>query len=77
MAELAGEPIRSKLTVAPGNGVPFGGVKVIADAGWFAARPSGTDDVYKIYAERFRSADRLRQIQREAKDAITRFFEQG
>jgi len=50
---------------------------VIADAGWFAARPSGTDDVYKIHAERFRSADHLRLIQREAKDAITRLFEQG
>ena len=61
MTELAGEPIRATLTAAPGNGAPFGGIKVIAENGWFAARPSGTEDVYKIYAESFRSEDHLRQ----------------
>ncbi len=75
MTELAGEPVRAKLTAAPGNGAPFGGIKVIAESGWFAARPSGTEDVYKIYAESFRSEDHLRQIQQEAKDAIARLFE--
>jgi phosphoglucomutase len=68
--ELAGEPIESKLTAAPGNGEPFGGVKVTAKEGWFAARPSGTEDVYKIYAESFRSEDHLRRIQQEAQSMI-------
>ncbi len=72
--ELAGEPIRAKLTAAPGNGVPFGGIKVIAENGWFAARPSGTEDVYKIYAESFRSEGHLRQIQQEAQNAIACVF---
>ena len=62
---------------APGNGAPFGGIKVIAENGWFAARPSGTEDVYKIYAESFRSEDHLRQIQQEAQDAIARVFEKA
>jgi phosphoglucomutase len=75
MMELAGEPIRAKLTAAPGNGLSFGGIKVIAESGWFAARPSGTEDVYKIYAESFRSKDHLRHIQQEAKDAIASLFE--
>ncbi len=75
LTELAGEPIRAQLTAAPGNGVPFGGIKVIAENGWFAARPSGTEDVYKIYAESFRSEDHLRHIQQDAKDAIARLFE--
>ncbi len=75
MTELAGEPISAMLTVAPGNGAPFGGIKVIAESGWFAARPSGTEDVYKIYAESFRSEDHLRRIQHEAKAAIAGFFE--
>ncbi|HEY1932457.1 MAG TPA: phosphoglucomutase (alpha-D-glucose-1,6-bisphosphate-dependent) [Acetobacteraceae bacterium] len=74
MQELAGEPIRAKLTAAPGNGASFGGIKVIADNGWFAARPSGTEDVYKIYAESFRSEDHLRQIQQSAQDAIADVF---
>jgi phosphoglucomutase len=77
MMELAGEPIRAKLTAAPGNGLPFGGIKVIAEDGWFAARPSGTEDVYKIYAESFRSEDHLRRIQQDAKDAIARLFEKA
>jgi phosphoglucomutase len=74
MTELAGEPVRAVLTAAPGNGQPFGGIKVTSDSGWFAARPSGTEDVYKIYAESFRSAAHLRQIQQEAQSAITRTF---
>jgi phosphoglucomutase len=74
MTELAGEAVRATLTAAPGNGIPFGGIKVIAESGWFAARPSGTEDVYKIYAESFRNEDHLRQIQRSAQDAITRLF---
>src|ERR1700694_3323819 len=74
IAELAGEPVRAALTAAPGNGQPFGGIKVITDSGWFAARPSGTEDVYKIYAESFRSQTHLRQIQREAQAAIDNAF---
>ena len=65
--ELAGEPVDATLTDAPGNGAPIGGIKVIAENGWFAARPSGTEDVYKIYAESFRGEDHLRRIQEEAK----------
>jgi phosphoglucomutase len=75
MSELAGEPVRATLTAAPGNGQPFGGIKVTTDDGWFAARPSGTEDVYKIYAESFRSQAHLRQIQHEAQSAITDAFE--
>jgi phosphoglucomutase len=77
MVELAGEPIRATLTAAPGNGLPFGGIKVVAENGWFAARPSGTENVYKIYAESFRSEDHLRHIQQEAKYAIARLFEKA
>ena len=72
--ELAGEPVRDVLTAAPGNGQPFGGIKVTSDSGWFAARPSGTEDVYKIYAESFRSESHLRQIQDEAQRAIAQAF---
>jgi len=68
--ELAGEAIRSILSHAPGNGAPIGGVKVIADGGWFAARPSGTEDIYKIYAESFRSRDHLRRIVHEAQAIV-------
>jgi phosphoglucomutase len=74
ITELAGDPVRTALTTAPGNGQPFGGIKVSTDNGWFAARPSGTEDVYKIYAESFRSKDHLRQIQRDAQEAIARAF---
>jgi phosphoglucomutase len=74
LTELAGEPIRVTLTAAPGNGIQFGGIKVIAENGWFAARPSGTEDVYKIYAESFRSDDHLRHIQQAAKDALAAVF---
>jgi len=75
MKELAGEPVRATLTAAPGNGQSFGGIKVTSDHGWFAARPSGTEDVYKIYAESFRSEIHLKQIQHEAQSAIARAFE--
>ena len=70
-AELAGEPIERVLTRAPGNGEPIGGVKVVAASGWFAARPSGTEDVYKIYAESFRGEDHLRRILEEAEGMVT------
>jgi phosphoglucomutase len=65
-AELDGQKIQSILTHAPGNGAPIGGLKVIAESGWFAARPSGTENVYKIYAESFRGQDHLRRIVEEA-----------
>ena len=68
--ELAGEKIEAKLDKAPGNGQPIGGIKLIAKSGWFAARPSGTEDVYKIYAESFRGADHLRQIQHDAQAIV-------
>ena len=68
--DLAGEPINAKLTRAPGNDQPIGGIKVMTKNGWFAARPSGTEDVYKIYAESFIGADHLAQIQREAQITI-------
>ncbi|MEA2882895.1 MAG: phosphoglucomutase [Bradyrhizobium sp.] len=75
LRELAGDPVRSALTTAPGNNQPFGGIKVATDNGWFAARPSGTEDVYKIYAESFAGEDHLRRIQHEAQQAIARAFE--
>ncbi|HKA55490.1 MAG TPA: phosphoglucomutase (alpha-D-glucose-1,6-bisphosphate-dependent) [Candidatus Binatia bacterium] len=71
---LAGEKIHAVLTTAPGNGSAIGGLKVVAENGWFAARPSGTEDVYKIYAESFRGADHLRRIQEEAQALIARAF---
>ncbi len=74
--ELAGEPITAKLTRAPGNNQPLGGIKVVAKNGWFAARPSGTEDVYKIYAESFRSEDHLKQIQSDAQAAISDLLSQ-
>ncbi len=74
MTELAGEPVRATLTVAPGNQAAIGGVKVTTDNGWFAVRPSGTEDVYKLYAESFRSETHLRQIQAQAQDAVARAF---
>ena len=75
ITELAGERIQTVLTQAPGNGAPIGGLKVSAQGGWFAARPSGTEDVYKIYAESFQGADHLRRILEEGQkivnDALT------
>jgi phosphoglucomutase len=68
---LAGEPITAKLTSAPGNGAAIGGLKVTTKSGWFAARPSGTEDVYKIYAESFQGAAHLAQLQAEAKDVVS------
>jgi phosphoglucomutase len=68
--ELAGEPIIDKLTKAPGNGAPIGGLKVVAEHGWFAARPSGTEDVYKVYAESLDGQDRLERILSEARDIV-------
>lgn len=69
--ELAGEPITAKLTRAPGNDAPIGGLKVTTESGWFAARPSGTEDVYKIYAESFKGEDHLKQIQSEARQVVS------
>ena len=68
--ELAGEKILSRLTTAPGNGEPLGGLKVATESGWFAARPSGTEDVYKLYAESFRGSEHLARIQAEAQQII-------
>jgi phosphoglucomutase len=68
--DLAGEPIRQILTTAPGDDEPIGGVKVIADSGWFAARPSGTEEIYKIYAESFHDVPHLRRIQDDARRVI-------
>ncbi len=68
---LAGEPITAKLTEAPGNGAAIGGLKVVTDSAWFAARPSGTEDVYKIYAESFRGAEHLAQVQSEAREVVS------
>ncbi|MBC9732627.1 phosphoglucomutase (alpha-D-glucose-1,6-bisphosphate-dependent) [Nocardioides marmotae] len=69
--ELAGEPITATLTEAPGNGAPIGGLKVTTSSAWFAARPSGTEDVYKVYAESFRGPDHLAQVQQEAQALVT------
>ncbi|MFD1813313.1 phosphoglucomutase (alpha-D-glucose-1,6-bisphosphate-dependent) [Rhodococcus gannanensis] len=68
--ELAGEPITATLTSAPGNGAPLGGLKVCTESAWFAARPSGTEDKYKIYAESFRGPDHLAQVQEAARDVV-------
>jgi phosphoglucomutase len=70
ITEMAGEPIQSVLTKAPGNDAPIGGIKVISKGGWFAARPSGTEDIYKIYAESFHGADHLRTLLREAQTIV-------
>lgn len=72
VTELAGEAVRARLTHAPGNGEPIGGLKIVADSGWFAARPSGTEDLYKIYAESFAGEDHLRRIQDEARAIVSR-----
>jgi len=68
--ELAGEPITATLTAAPGNGAPIGGLKVVTANGWFAARPSGTEDVYKIYAESFVGREHLARVQDEARALV-------
>ena len=69
-SDLAGEPITAKLTKAPGNDAPIGGLKVVAESGWFAARPSGTENIYKIYAESFKSQTHLNAILREAGEMV-------
>jgi phosphoglucomutase len=70
-SELGGHPIEAVLTTAPGNGAPIGGLKVVTAQGWFAVRPSGTENVYKLYAESFRGSDHLRRIQEEAQAIVT------
>ena len=70
--ELAGEPITAKLTTAPGNGAPLGGLKVVTANAWFAARPSGTEDVYKIYAESFKGLDHLAEVQETARAVVNK-----
>jgi phosphoglucomutase len=74
--ELAGRPIRAILTTAPGNGASIGGLKVVTDDGWFAVRPSGTEDVYKLYAESFRDRAHLQRIQTDAQTLVSRIFAQ-
>src|SRR5204863_3475583 len=74
--ELAGEPIRAILTTAPGNDQAIGGLKVVTDDGWFAVRPSGTENVYKLYAESFRDRPHLERIQQEAQALVARIFAQ-
>jgi phosphoglucomutase len=73
--ELAGEKIQTVLTHAPGNGAPIGGLKVVAESGWFAVRPSGTEDIYKIYAESFRGDSHLRRILEEAQAIVSATLE--
>jgi phosphoglucomutase len=70
--ELAGDPVQSVLSKAPANGAPLGGIKVITARGWFAARPSGTEEVYKIYAESFAGENHLHRIQQEAQKLISK-----
>jgi phosphoglucomutase len=69
-SDLAGEPIIAKLTNAPGNHAPIGGLKVVSSDGWFAARPSGTENIYKIYAESFMSQTHLNAILNEAQEMV-------
>ena len=77
LKQLAGEPVRNITSSAPGNGAPIGGIKISTENGWFAARPSGTEDVYKIYAESFRSENHLKQIQTEAQALLSGVFAEG
>jgi phosphoglucomutase len=72
--ELAGDPIQAMLTSAPGNGAAIGGLKVVTSQGWFAARPSGTEEVYKLYAESFRGSEHLKRIQEEAQAILSKTF---
>ncbi|MCB0571894.1 MAG: alpha-D-glucose phosphate-specific phosphoglucomutase, partial [Phaeodactylibacter sp.] len=71
-SELAGEKIEAILTNAPGNGAAIGGLKAVTASGWFAARPSGTEEIYKIYAESFKGEEHLRQLQAEAQELVDR-----
>jgi phosphoglucomutase len=77
VTELAGEPITTKLTTAAGNGAAIGGLKMGTGSGWFAARPSGTEDVYKIYAESFQGPAHLSRIQDEARGVVAQALEQA
>src|SRR5262249_4579141 len=74
VARLADEPVLAVLSTAPGDGNPIGGIKVTTKSAWFAARPSGTEDVYKLYTESVRGEDHLRRVQRDAQDIITRIL---
>ena len=76
-SKLAGDPITARLTRAPGNNAPIGGLKVVAENGWFAARPSGTEDVYKIYAESFKGQDHLQAILAEARQIVSAALHKG
>ena len=76
-SNLAGEPITARLTNAPSNNAAIGGLKICTENGWFAARPSGTEDVYKIYAESFKGTEHLKQIQDEAKIIVGKAFSQA
>jgi phosphoglucomutase len=77
LSSLGGEPITAMLTRAPGNDSPLGGLKVVSESGWFAVRPSGTEDVYKLYAESFRGTDHLRRIQDEAQAFVDAIFDEA
>jgi len=74
MKELGGDPVTSVLTIAPGNGQPIGGIKVVTKNAWFAARPSGTEAVYKLYAESFKGEGHLRRVQEEAQAGLQKLF---
>jgi phosphoglucomutase len=76
-SDLAGEPITAKITKAPGNEAPIGGLKVVAKNGWFAARPSGTENIYKIYAESFKNESHLNAILSEAQEMVNRALDSG
>ena len=76
-SELAGDPILDKLTEAPGDGAPIGGLKVTTKNGWFAARPSGTENIYKLYAESFLGQDHLNRLVAEAQDLVSKSLKQG
>ena len=76
-SNLAGETITARLTKAPSNNSAIGGLKICTENGWFAARPSGTEDVYKIYAESFKGTEHLKQIQTEAKIIVGKAFSQA
>jgi phosphoglucomutase len=75
--ELAGEPITAKLTKAPGNAAAIGGLKVVAQNGWFAARPSGTENIYKLYAESFQSETHLAAIVTQAQEIVRQTLASG
>jgi phosphoglucomutase len=75
--KLAGDPIVARLTKAPGNGAAIGGLKVVTEFGWFAARPSGTEEIYKIYAESFKNDEHLKLIQDEAREIVAKTFSQA